>query len=98
MTPRFRHRRGVSAMQITVDVPEQYMVDSNPGEFGQRMKLSTALLMFQSGQISAGAASELAGVDRWTFAAECARHNIPLIDYDPGELDEEIQRLRPQIP
>jgi predicted HTH domain antitoxin len=84
-------------MRITVDVPEQYMVDSNPGEFGQRMKLSTALLMFQSGQISAGAASELAGVDRWTFAAECARHNIPLVDYDPGELDEEIQRLRPQI-
>jgi predicted HTH domain antitoxin len=84
-------------MQITVDVPEQYMVDSDPGEFGQRMKLSTALLMFRSGQISAGAASELAGVDRWTFAAECVRHNIPLVDYEPGELDEEIQRLRPQI-
>jgi predicted HTH domain antitoxin len=80
-------------MQITVDVPEQYMVDSNPGEFGRRMKLSTALLMFQSGKISAGAASELADVDRWTFAAECARHDIPLIDYDPGELDEEVQRL-----
>jgi predicted HTH domain antitoxin len=82
----------MKAMQITVDVPEQYMVDSNPGEFGQRMKLSTALLMFQSGQISAGAASELAGVDRWVFAAECARHNIALIDYEPGELDEEMQR------
>lgn len=84
-------------MQITIEVPEQYMVNSNPGEFGQRMKLSTALLMFQSGQISVGAASELAGIDRWMFAAECARHNIPLIDYEPGELDEEVQRLRPQI-
>jgi predicted HTH domain antitoxin len=84
-------------MQITVDVPEQYMVDSNPGEFGQLMKLSTALLMFQAGQISAGAACELAGVDRWAFAAECARHNIPLINYEPGELQAEVQRLRPQI-
>jgi predicted HTH domain antitoxin len=82
------------AMQITIDVPEQYMVDSDPGEFGQRMKLSTALLMFQSGQISAGAASELAGIDRWMFAAECARHDIPLIDYDAGELEEEMRRLR----
>lgn len=80
-------------MQITVDVPEQYMVDSDPGEFGQRMKLSTALLMFQEGRISAGAACELAGVDRWVFAAECARHNIPLIDYEPGELDDEMRRL-----
>jgi predicted HTH domain antitoxin len=84
-------------MQITVDVPAQYMVDSDPGEFGQRMKLSTALLMFQSGRISAGAAAELAEVDRWTFAAECAHHNIPLVDYDPDELNEEVGRLQPQI-
>lgn len=68
------------------------MVDSTPGEFGQRVKLSTALLMFRSGQISAGAASELAGINRWTFAAECARHDIPLIDYEAGELEEEIRR------
>lgn len=84
-------------MQITVNVPEQYLVDTDPGEFGQRMKLSTAILMFQSGQISAGAACELAGVDRWTFAAECARHDIPLIDYDPGELEEEVQSLRASL-
>jgi predicted HTH domain antitoxin len=84
-------------MQITVDVPEQYMIDSDPGEFGQRMKLSTALLMFQEGKISAGAACELAGIDRWTFAAECARHDIPLIDYEPGELEEEVQKLVPHI-
>lgn len=84
-------------MQITVEVPEQYMVDSDPGEFGQRMKLSTALLMFQDGQISAGAACELAGIDRWAFAAECARHSIPLIDYEPSELEEEVRRLQPRI-
>lgn len=85
------------SIQIVVDVPEQYLIDASPAEFGERMKRSTALLMFQSGQISAGAASELAGVDRWTFAAECVRHGIPLIGYDPAELDEEIQRLRPHI-
>lgn len=80
-------------MQITVDVPEQFMVDSDPDEFGQRMKLSTALLMFQDGKISAGAACEPAGVNRWAFADECARHNIPLVDYEPGELEEEVRLL-----
>ncbi|HEX2209381.1 MAG TPA: UPF0175 family protein [Longimicrobium sp.] len=69
------------------------MVDSAPGEFGQRMKLSTALLMFQAGEVSAGAACELAGIDRWTFAAECTRHSIPLIAYEPGELEEEVRRV-----
>lgn len=84
-------------MQITVEVPEQYMIDSSPGEFGRRMKLSTALLMFQEGKISAGAACELAGVDRWVFAAECARLNIPLVNYEPGELEEEVRRLKPRV-
>lgn len=84
-------------MEITVNVPEQYLVDTNPREFGQRMKLSTAVLMFLSGQISAGAASELAGVDRLTFAAECARHGIPVVNYDSSELEEEVSRLRPRI-
>ncbi|HEX5869342.1 MAG TPA: UPF0175 family protein [Longimicrobium sp.] len=46
------------------------------------MKPFTSLLVFQSGEISAGAASELAGIGRLAFAAECTRHNIPLIDYD----------------
>lgn len=84
-------------MEITVEVPEQYLVDSDPREFGQRMKLSTALLMFRAGQLSAGAASELAGIDRWTFAAECARHDIPLIDYDAGEAEEEMRAGAAQV-
>jgi predicted HTH domain antitoxin len=84
-------------MQITVDVPEQYLIDTNPGKFGERMKLSTAVLMFQNGEISAGAACELAGVDRWTFAAECARLRIPLVDYDAGELEEEVRGLQERL-
>jgi predicted HTH domain antitoxin len=81
-------------MQITVNVPEQYLIDTSPGKFGERMKLSTAVLMFQSGEISAGAASELAGVDRFAFAAECARHGIAVVSYESGELEEEVSRVR----
>lgn len=81
-------------MQITVEVPEQYLIDTDPGEFGERMKLSAALLMFRAGQISAGAACELAGVDRYTFIAECARHDIPVINYSGDDLEEEYRSLR----
>jgi hypothetical protein len=33
-------------------------------------------------------------VDRFTFALECQRHEIPLVDYEPGELQAEFDALR----
>lgn len=50
--------------------------------------------MFQSGNMSAGAASEFAGVDRFTFIAECQKRNIPLVDFAPEELDAELEEIR----
>jgi predicted HTH domain antitoxin len=81
-------------MEITVEVPEQYLIDSSPAEMGRRIKLYAALLMFQSGEMSAGAAAEFAGVDRLSFAAECQRHGFAVIDYAAEELRAEIGSLR----
>lgn len=49
--------------------------------------------MFQSGQISAGAACELAEIDWYTFLAACKRHHIATVDYDEQELDRDLDRL-----
>jgi len=81
-------------MQITLDVPEQYLLDSSPAEMARRIQLYAALRMFQSGEMSAGAAAEFAGVDRLTFAAECQRHEIPVVDYPAEELEAEVEALR----
>lgn len=81
-------------MQITVNVPEQYLVDNSPAEVGRRLKLYAALLMFQSGELSAGAAAELAEVDRFTFAVECQRRGIAMVDYPAEDLRAELESLR----
>jgi len=81
-------------MQITFDVPEQYLVDESPAELGRRIRLYAALLMFQSGELSAGAAAELAQIDRFTFAAECDKHGIPSVSYPADELRAELDSLR----
>lgn len=81
-------------MQITLEVPEQYLLDSSPAELGRRIKLYAALLMFRSGEMSAGAAAEFAGVDRLAFVAECQRHGISVIDYPAEELRAEVEALR----
>ena len=73
-------------MQITLDVPEQYFIDSTPADLGRRIKLYAALLMFKAGEMSARAAAELAEVDRLAFATECQRHGIPLVDHPAEDL------------
>jgi predicted HTH domain antitoxin len=83
-----------TGMQITMDVPEDYLLDRSPDEVASRLKLYAAVLMFQAGEISAGGAAQLAGVDRFAFAAECARHGIPVVDYAPGDLHGEMESLR----
>lgn len=84
-------------MEITLEVPNQYLVDRDPTELAEHIKLYAALLMFRSGEISAGAAATLSGVDRFTFADECQRHGIPLVDYPSEELQAELARLRAEI-
>jgi predicted HTH domain antitoxin len=81
-------------MEITLEVPDQYLVDQGPAELARRIKLYAALLMFQSEELSAGAAAELAEVDRFTFAAECQKHGIPLVDYPAEDLRGELAALR----
>lgn len=81
-------------MRITLDIPDHLVLDGTVDERGRRIKLYAAVLMFRAGEISAGAACEIAELDRFTFAAECQKHGIPLIDYPPEELRAEVDSLR----
>lgn len=81
-------------MQLVIDIPDQYFLNEPMADMAQRLKLSAALLMFQAGQMSAGAACEFAGIDRYAFIDACHTHRIPVIDYDAGELEAEFAQLR----
>lgn len=81
-------------MQVVINVPDQFFLDIPMGEIEGRLKLSTALLMFQTSQMSLGAACEFAGVDRYTFLAACKRHGITVINYEEDELEAEFERLK----
>jgi predicted HTH domain antitoxin len=94
----WRHSREQleAAMKLQIDVPDAYR-DEPADELARRFLLAAALRLFQDGEISGGAACELAGIDRWAFFAECGRRRIPVVDYDPAELAAEVlllERLR----
>ena len=81
-------------MQITMDIPEYFGLDKTKPEIANTLKLYAALALFQAGKLSAGAATELAGVDRYTFMAECKKHDIPTINYTPEDLEAELADFR----
>lgn len=80
-------------MQIVLEVPDQFLLNDTAESLGRLFKLSAALLMFRTGKISAGAACELAGVDRYSFLQVCKENGVPAADYPPEELDVEMAWL-----
>ncbi len=84
-------------MRLEIDLPEKYLLDETPEEMSRRLRLSAALLLFQQGRLSAGAACEFAAVDRYAFMEACRRYSIPVTDYEPDELDEELRTLREHL-
>ncbi len=78
-------------MQLVLEVPDYFTIDYTATELVDQVKLYAALIMFKSGQISAGAACEFAGIDRYAFLAACKKYNIDAVDYDENELDKEIK-------
>ena len=81
-------------MQITRDIPDQFGIDFSPAELAKQIKLYAALTMYKGRHLSAGAACEFAGVDRFSFIAACQQHQIAMIDYDQGELADELAFLK----
>ena len=67
-------------MRLTLDIPDKFkQLDQNDRLLSQQVRLFSALLLFQSGQLFRGSACEFAGVDIYTFLAACKKHNISLV-------------------
>lgn len=81
-------------MQITLDIPDQFGVDFSSDELAKQIKLYAALTMYQAGRLSAGAACEFADIDRFSFIVACQKYHVTMIDYEQGELADELGFLK----
>ncbi len=81
--------------EIFFKIPEDILttLGLNREEFTRQSRLYTALQLFKVHKLSSGQAAELAEMDKFQFWSELRKHNIPLVDYDPSELEEELERF-----
>ena len=80
-------------MQISFSLPESQFITESLEEATKKIRLYAALGLFQSGELSIGAASELAGVDRYEFLDFCKREGVTLHTQTPAELEAEFKKI-----
>ena len=76
-------------MDILLSLPKQQFMLDSPERVAQKIRLYAAVAMYQTGELSIGAACEVANVDRYWFLDFLKQHNIPLQVQTPDELEAE---------
>ena len=79
-------------MQISFSLPENSFVAQSRETIVHKIRLYAALGMYQAGELSIGAACELAGIDRYTFLDFCKREGVFLKTQTPDELETEFEK------
>ena len=80
-------------MQISFSLPESQFVTESPEEATRKIRMFAALGLYQAGELSVGAASELAELDRFEFLEFCKREGVVLRTQTPDELEAELKKL-----
>ena len=80
-------------MQISFSLPEGQFVTESPEEATRKIRMFAALGLYQAGEVSVGAASELAGLDRYEFLEFCKREGVVLRTQTPEELEQDIRNF-----
>ena len=86
-------------MPATADLPSQMPrairdeVATTPPEVLRELRLAAALFLFEHGRIGTGRAAELAGISRVEFFGVASASGIPIVNYDPAELEGELRAL-----
>jgi predicted HTH domain antitoxin len=80
-------------MQISFSLPESQFVAETPEAVTHKIRLYAALGLYQSGELSIGAASELAGLDRYEFLEFCKREGVTLHTQTPDELEADLKKF-----
>ena len=80
-------------MSITITIPDNVFVAEPCENISRKVRLFAAMGLYRAGELSIGAACELAGVDRYTFLEFCKRQGVVLQTQTPTELEAEFHRL-----
>ena len=77
-------------LTVRVPVEIQQMLNRTPEEMSRDVRLYAALMLFQLGKLSSGAAAAMAGIPRVLFLDICADYGIPVSQVTAEDLRREM--------
>ncbi len=80
-------------MQISFLLPENQFVADSQELVTKKIRLFAALGLYKASELSIGAASELAGVDRYEFLDFCKQEGVTLLTQTPDQLESEFKKM-----
>jgi predicted HTH domain antitoxin len=80
-------------MDVTISLTEKQFFADSPERAAAKFKLYAALGLYQAGELSIGAACELAGLDRYTFLEILKREGLEIRTQTPDELEADFHRF-----
>ena len=82
-------------MKVTINLPDKYSYLGDYSQLEKDIKQKYALSLYREEEVSLSAAAEIAGMNLYDFMNECKKHHIPVINYSPDELDNELNHMNP---
>lgn len=81
--------------ELVLNVPEEilYTLNETKTDFIKKMKFFTAIELYRMKKLSMGKAAELAEINKVDFMLELGKYDIPAIDYDEDDFNEEIESI-----
>lgn len=82
--------------EIKFNISNELLLSLNESvdELSRDVRLFSAMHLFKLHKLSIGKAAELAGINKYEFMLKLSENNIPVVDYDPSELDTELNRFQ----
>ncbi|MEN9563338.1 MAG: hypothetical protein RIR73_1582 [Chloroflexota bacterium] len=81
-------------MQISFSLPESQFIAETPEHVTKKIRMYAALGLYQAGELSIGAACELASMDRYSFLDFCKAEGVPLHTQTLEDLENEIKGFK----
>jgi len=83
----------MNTASIHFDIPTGLLhsLNQSEAEFTSQVRLMSALQLFERQKLTLGQAIELANISREQFLRELDKQNIPVINYDPADLEAELK-------
>ena len=74
--------------QIEIDNSILLSLKTSSEELAYKMKIYTAIALYQKRELSLGKSAQLSGMDRLSFIELLRRENVPIFDYSNREMSE----------